>query len=538
MSHDPQFFSGEAHDEWLKKSFNGWETGDPSAEVWENVARSLSGDVMNEDRELKQSFNNWDTGFPAAGGWDKLNEALSAGTMNRDEHLKESFDQWDAGEPSDDIWENIEDSLSVESVWNRVDGSLVAQEHRADEWIAVAHNSWSPEQEHDVWQRLNDSISLEQVWEDLGHSLDKPVRMRLPIWKIVAASVAALFISTQFADSPVNQLETATASDIYRFGQPVDSNPDQPSLTVVSGGTTLAQTSGHSVNVSEDKNSVKNNDISVSEQQQRQRIPENESQLAVTHPEAQKEEIASEKTMPEPRYDLDPQVSIVGQEEDLTILAMDPLTKRTWNTMPEQEAFSRYPIYHNKYTHWAFQVGVQGGTMQERGRGALTSTRPGLGTSVDLSYRHHIRNLQFIYALGMSQYVQRSGKWINGRFVATDQQINTLQFSSSIGYTYNRITAYGGIMLSKVLSGLEQRSAIKADVLKVYDFRPVQAGLVGGFDCRIKTFKPTGNTISLGLQYQWLPSLSGDSEDKYAIKGQKTGFDNVQGLRFQAKFAF
>jgi hypothetical protein len=83
------------------------------------------------------------------------------------------------------------------------------------------------------------------------------------------------------------------------------------------------------------------------------------------------------------------------------------------------------------------------------------------------------------------------------------------------------------VLFSKVLSGLEQENS-NNKVLSVYSFSEIQPGLIGGMDFRIVSFPRSGKHISVGAQYQWMPSLV----------NKKNSFESMQSVRLQAKFSF
>ncbi|MDH4472186.1 MAG: hypothetical protein QE487_06235 [Fluviicola sp.] len=430
-----------------------------------------------------------------------------------DQWLNSSFDNWDAGEPSGALWEQIEESVAVDAVWERVTETLQQQEHAPDQWIAASHENWNPGEAQDGWSKLNDAISLEQVWTGLNQSLNQPVATRVPIWKLVAASVTAIFLSGHFSDAPAIRHEIQHSTELA-FVQPQQQTTNTNgtahftagSLTVVDQSIVNASNSIEPVNLNQQQRiQVQNPENGTRVDQQQSPLLTNSELLPSTNiPQEEKVE----------RND------IIADLGDPKLIALPS----DWQLNPDvvgPRKFEMKPPFH----HWTVQVGTQLSILQERNQAILTSTFPKLGLAADLSYRHRLGSVQFIHAVGMSQYSQAAGKYINGRYATTNQRINALQFSSSIGYNYKRFTIYGGILVSKALNGLEVNNAA---ITQVYNFDQVQVGFTGGIDYRIASFPNSGKHISIGSQYQWLPSYS----------GSKASFENIQGIRFQTKFSF
>lgn len=434
-----------------------------------------------------------------------------------DQWLSNSFDKWDAGEPSDKLWEQLEESIAVDAVWERVNETLQQEEHAPDQWIVASHENWNPGEAHDGWSKLSDAISLEQVWTGLNQTLNQPVKTRMPIWKLVAASVTAIFLSGHFSDAPAIRYD-AHHSTVLAF---VQSQTTSPSQTVVSN-------TGSNVAVVVDDQMIEDQLVEDQSGAGEQK-PVNQQRLQQDNPESGTDLVQQQIQTPA-NNEIAP-MPIMPQEEDKTVDILadlgDPsltVLPSDWRLNPEQLEARRFDI-KPPFHHWTVQVGTQLSILEERNQALLTSTFPKLGLAADLSYRHRLGSVQFIHAIGMSQYSQAAGKYINGRYATTSQRINSLQFSSSIGYNYKRFTVYGGVLVSKALNGLEQNNAA---ITQVYNFDEVQVGFTGGIDFRIASFPNSGKHISIGSQYQWLPSYS----------GSKASFENIQGIRFQTKFSF
>ncbi|MES2557801.1 MAG: hypothetical protein V4604_16730 [Bacteroidota bacterium] len=426
-----------------------------------------------------------------------------------DQWLNSSFDKWEAGEPSAALWEQLEESIAVDAVWERVTEALQQEEHAPDHWIAAAHENWNPGEAHDGWSKLNDAISLEQVWTGLDQSLNQPVATRMPIWKLVAASVTAIFLTGHFSDAPAIQQEVQYSTTLA-FVQPE---------TTIPNGTIVSNTGSVAID----------DQVVVNQSNNQQEVPVNQERFQQDNPENGTQLVQQQQQTP-PDQEVIPLVITpleeVNKQDILADLSDPQLDARPsdWQLNPEQlgpRQFEIKPPFH----HWTVQVGTQLSILEERNQALLTSTFPKFGLAADLSYRHRLGSVQFIHAIGMSQYSQAAGKYINGRYATTNQRINALQFSSSIGYNYKRFTVYGGVLVSKALNGLEHNNSA---ITQVYNFDQVQVGFTSGIDFRIASFPHSGKHISIGSQYQWLPSYS----------GSKASFENIQGIRFQTKFSF
>lgn len=425
------------------------------------------------------------------------------------EWLNHSWESWDTGSPSDAVWEELEASVVSETLWNRVNASLEAEEHSADKWIVASHENWEPANRTDVWERLNESISLEQVWQGLDHSLNRHA-YRPSYWKLAVASVVALLISTHFTDSPVRGTSVPEQEWLTL------SNTSSPASTTV-----VEKEATPSVQLNQE---LSNNGFIALTPVLQPQSPE----LTPSNPEIvpnRSLQAAQRSLLTTGRTDWSTLAVTPAEELLLPSLAFrTDVFPSTWNNLNAALAVhnTERPMPFN---HWTVQVGAQLSILQERDQALLTSTLPRFGLAADMSYRHKVGPFQLIHSIGVSQYSQSSGKYVNGRHLITNQQVNAAQFHSTVGYTYKRFTVYGGFLVSKMLNGLEQNDNT---VTKVYDFGRLQAGLTAGVDVRLLTFPRSGNQISFGSQYQWIPSAG----------GAKSSFENIQGLRFQTKFSF
>ena len=79
----------------LQKSFENWDAGMPSSDVWENLEADLAVSAV----------------------WDRLDESLEASGSSADKGLVESYENWSPNN-SGDGWSKLEEQLSRERVCN------------------------------------------------------------------------------------------------------------------------------------------------------------------------------------------------------------------------------------------------------------------------------------------------------------------------------------------------------------------------------------------------------------------------------------
>ena len=430
-------------------------------------------------------------------------EPFDNASESRDSWLNDAFRQWDAGVPADK-WEELDESLSIEKVSSRLSQSVAEHERAQDAWISESHNAWQPEMQSDGWARLNDSVSLEHVWKGLSSELNSPVSTRIPFIKLIAATVAMLFVAGKIADGPVYNSSPELQVQLGTIEGPADH--------AVTGTSVYPETTYTADNY---KATVPAAPVS----QQRNATADHVQRdlLTVNVPDQRQQHLKTDTE--EPSANPEEQLS----EETMTVV--DPLAGKAMENPVNPLITENYGKRPVRFSPWTVQVGTQLSILQETGQSRFTSVLPKFGVAADVSFRHRIGRVELIHALGVSQYSQGAGKYVNGRYRTTEQHINTLQWSSSLGYNYGRFTAYGGVLFSKMLNGLEQN---QSKVTKVYDFSAIEIGATAGIDCRVVTFPNSGRNISLGAQYQWIPNL----------QGKEQAFENIQGVRIQAKFSF
>lgn len=99
----------------LQKSFEQWETGEPSADVWENLEADLAVFAV----------------------WDRLDETLEANGSSADKALVDSYENWSPN-TSGDGWSRLEEELSRERVWTRLNNTLNYPVTTRIPWVKMA----------------------------------------------------------------------------------------------------------------------------------------------------------------------------------------------------------------------------------------------------------------------------------------------------------------------------------------------------------------------------------------------------------------
>lgn len=416
--------------------------------------------------------------------------------------LKESFDTWDAGSPSD-LWDELDASLSVEKVFQRLDASLEAEGSSADQWLKAAHNDWSPATNSDGWERIQEELSRERVWNRLNSTLATPVSTQMPWLKMAAASILFVFVSFYFSnavqkvdrnelipDSNTSSIADQQQDDVQSFTPVVAiNNEDQQQIV----NTNPPQYRNQQINNQLPKNQlVDNNEQNETNQTVEIHLTENGtiSNTIILNDSIDRIGV------------IQPQLSDNASLAILREIKMLPL---------------RQP-------NWSVQLGTQVSLLNERNTNSFTNALPKAAFVADVAYTMHFGRFFVSEGLGFSQFAQTSGKYINGRYFNTNQKLNTLQLSTLGGVRFGRTSMYTGVVFSRLINGFEEK---QNSVSNVYNASSIQLGLTAGFNCRVKQFA-NGSQIGVGMQYQYMPRL----------KSSNVEFNDLQGLRLQAKFSF
>ncbi|MCC6700267.1 MAG: hypothetical protein IT221_02015 [Fluviicola sp.] len=416
--------------------------------------------------------------------------------------LKESFDTWDAGSPTD-MWDELDASLSVEKVFQRLDASLEAEGSSAYQWLKAAHNDWSPATNSDGWERMQEELSRERVWNRLNSTLATPVSTQMPWLKMAAASILFVFVSFYFSNAvqKVDRNELTTDSNISSIAD--QQQDDVQSTTPVVAVNNEDQQQFVNTNPQQYRNYLINNKLP--QNQLFENNEQNETNQTVELHLTENGTISNTIILND---SIDRIGVIQPQLSDNASLA----TLRDVKLLPVRQP------------NWSVQLGTQVSLLNERNTNSFTNALPKAAFVADVAYTMHFGRFFVSEGLGFSQFAQTSGKYINGRYFNTNQKLNTLQLSTLGGVRFGRTSMYTGVVFSRLINGFEEK---QNSVSNVYNASSIQLGLTAGFNCRVKQFT-NGSQIGVGMQYQYMPRL----------KSSNVEFNDLQGLRLQAKFSF
>jgi hypothetical protein len=416
--------------------------------------------------------------------------------------LKESFDTWDAGSPSD-MWDELDASLSVEKVFHRLDVSLEAEGSSADQWLKAVHNDWSPATNSDGWERIQEELSRERVWNRLNSTLATPVTIQMPWLKMAAASILFVFVWFYFSNAvqKVDHNELTPRSTTTSIAD--QQQDDVQSFTPVVAVNNEEQHQLVNSNPQQYRNQLINNQL-----QQNQLVENNEQNETNQTVEVHLTENGTINNTIILNDSIDRIGVIQPQLSDNSSLA----TLRDIKMLPLRQP------------NWSVQLGTQVSLLNERNTNSFTNALPKAAFVADVAYTMHFGRFFVSEGLGFSQFAQTSGKYINGRYFNTNQKLNTVQLSTLGGVRFGRTSMYTGVVFSRLINGFEEK---QNSVSNVYNASSIQLGLTAGFNCRVKQFA-NGSQIGVGMQYQYMPRL----------RSSNVEFNDLQGLRLQAKFSF
>lgn len=401
--------------------------------------------------------------------------------------LQHSLSDWDAGMPLDG-WDKLESDLRFEQQWQRLDQSL--DETQDVNLLAESFQEWNAGNHMDGWSRIEDELSRERVWNKLNVSLDQVESNSIPWLKYVSSCAAAILISFFL---PVQELDNkalhSNKDDVRLVNDDVKSNQTaQVNQVVVLAEKTVNKDYINPVLPvipDEIKNQPKN------------------GLLAVNH-------VANV-------LQLDATPSVGNPE------LLDPKDIVAYHlSMPADRDPLLFPIM--KPSPYHVRVGTQLALLNEKEGSPFNNFFPRAAWTFDVGYTRRISAIEVGAAIGVTQFAQESGKYINGRYFNSSQKLNTLQVSATVGKDLGRWTVYGGVQVNKLLFGIEERSNM---VTNIYNSNKWNLGATAGVDVLLNQFN-NGDHIDLGVQYQYIPQ----------VRSSNAIFNDVQGLKFQLKFAF
>lgn len=460
----------------LKKRFDAW---DPivSHDGWNNLETDLKEYV-----HLNNNWNSWDVNVNnSVAGWDKLDSEL-----DQIQELNSEFDAWEPAF-SASSWDRINEELNV---------SVPEFAAVLDEQLVSSFDAWNPES-NDNWTALNDELSIEVVEARLSSSVTT-------VWKwtdtmnYVAALVAIVCCVLNINDGvkKINTFEskvfTTSMTRVYPGEQKSHSNNQITSVNRISTNGFVAE------------------------------IPPNSNDVVYSETDSNVDLVSIDENRIE-------NTPVQNSEEDVvevespTQLKLNPLRM----TLEEKNVIGLFlPIRKTPYHHWTIHVGMHSAWFRETGESdRLTTVIPKVGATVELSYKIRIRGFQLHNNLGVAQFNQKSGKYINGRHLQSDQKIQAIQFASNLAYSRDRWTFFAGPMFTKFMNGVEERSKV---ITKVYNFKQIHAGVTAGIDYQLVYNANTGRHLSVGAQYQFTPN----------IVGENAQFQKLNVVRLQMKYSF
>lgn len=419
--------------------------------------------------------------------------------QRQDNNLSKAFDEWDAGVPSSEVWENIEEELILENTWSKLDEELsiervwnkldVELPSMATSSLEESYADWQPEMNTNGWAKLEEELSRERVWVRLKHSLNTPISVELPIFKMVASTL--LFLSIAFyTDYSVEKL--SASNNVMSSAHTKLNSSTEPNHNIAEKG-----------------------------------ITEVASNATITMPQLvsnlQLKELINQGVKPQIAENKEDTKSELNQTNSETL---GDFTLGKKDLLNEQESFTslyKKPqvILHPK---WTIGVGSQAAIINEEKQNALSSALPRLGFAGEAQYHMYFKDFRWSNGFGFAQYKQENGRYLNGRYQQASQNLNTAYFSSNMGYSIHRITFYGGIMVNKLLNGYEGTKSVTTNV---YNSKHLQLGGNVGIDYNFKPFK-NNTCLGLNVHYQFVPSL----------KSINQTFDDIHGIGMQLKYSF
>lgn len=444
--------------------------------------------------------------------------------------LQKSFGNWDAGMPSSDVWENLEADLAVSAVWDRLDETLEANGSSADKPLVEAYENWSPNNSGDGWSKLEEQLSRERVWTRLNTTLSYPVTTSIPWMKMAAASVIFMFLAFYTDRYNVSDKEQET---LFAFNTSVNgADSETPVNRQIAQSNTAANTSS-----ADGANPVFTNEVVNGIAGQKANA---QKQLALGNANTQTNEKGLEHNPINPNQNLaqnntvqtnEPQSNevLTSKEEtnsNLNDLAdLDELGRKEITVQPGVIGDFEFLPYKSPFKpRFSALVGGQFAFINEKDRSAFSSSIPSMGIAADFQYHMYSGRFRFTQDLGFSQYAQSNGSYVNGRYMNSNQKLNTIYLMSAIGYTFKGVTVYGGISVNRLLNGYEES---RTTITNVYNSKKLQVGATAGIDYHFTPFK-NKTALGLGMQYQFVSQ----------VKSENAVFNDIQGVKLQIKYSF
>ena len=382
----------------LQNSFENWDTGEPSADVWENLEADLAVSAV----------------------WDRLDETLEANGSSADKALVESYENWSPN-TSGDGWSKLEEQLSRERVWTRLNTTLSYPVTTRIPWVKMAAASvlfvflafYT-----DRFTGSNGEKSSSTAFVAMDSNLGSNEQTDRNI-----ASVNGV------QHTPADGRNLAVA---HEETDRIPQNEHAQNKLLVSNKETIHPNGVNPLNGNE--RAVQNDPLLVNQNPLENRSIENESNN--TNEGVNANDLAALDQLPAREVSEFSQPGTIGDFEFLPFQA------------PFRPKFS-------------VLAGGQFSFINENNRDAFSSSLPSMGLTADVQYHAYLRKWRFTQDLGFSQYAQSNGSYVNGRYTNSSQKLNTIHLMSSVGYTFKGVTISGGIAVNRLLNGYEEnRTAI------------------------------------------------------------------------------
>ena len=440
-------------------------------------------------------------------------ENSHSGRGKMDEQLRRSSDSWNSGE-APDMWESLNESLSVEKVWKGVSDSLEKEQFAIDNQLRATYADWDADAPSDIWGKLDESLSVEKVWTNVNASLaTRSIPSRSGWFRVAAACILILFFARNLNDEQVISADNSSTAhpEINVAFNSSEVAPGQNS----NSGTDPEHTSTYISGVSRNNN----NFSPVKKRNTGNPAEENGKSNSSVQNELTENNVVVSPVSPNETASLTDSLQYNNREEEL----VSELPYNSYAHNSGLEAFN-FPKEKKRYDHVLIQIGTQLANIRDVNASSLSTSKTRVGLAADIAYRQRFGNLQLTGALGVSQFTQEQGKYVNARYRNTQQKINMAQFSVCLGYNYRKMHFYAGPMLSNALTALEFNGST---ITQVYNFRTVEPGITAGVDYRLFDLGRKSNGFMIGAQYQYLPDNKLNSN-----------LNQIHGLRLQAKFSF
>jgi hypothetical protein len=409
----------------LQNSFQDWEAGEPSADVWENLEADLAVSAV----------------------WDRLDETLEANGSSADKALVDSYENWSPNNYGDG-WSKLEEQLSRERVWTRLNTTLSYPVTTSMPWMKMA------------------AASLLFVFT--AFYTDRQFNSSNSETQLGALEVNGT-ISGSTKNTDRNIASNGTESNGVNGTQPVTANE------VVNPLVQNAAVQNRLVVANNDRNNGTNNTV-----QNNKNTPPNNNQLIANQNPVDNR---SNGTTSNPENG---SVNTSGADD---LAALDELPAREITAFNETESIADFDFMPFKAPfrpRFSVLAGGQFSFINEKNRSAFSSSLPSMGIAADVQYHAYLKNWRFTQNLGFSQYAQSNGSYVNGRYTSSDQKLNTIHLISSVGYTFRGVTISGGISVNRLLNGYEES---RTAITNVYNSKKLQVGATAGIDYHFTPFR-------------------------------------------------